>query len=105
MGLLDFLRTPDINQGVAEYHETPGAILLDVRAPQEYEYKHIPDSKNIPLDNLEAVSSIADKDTPLFVYCYSGGRSSQAVKMLQRMGYTNVKNIGGIASYTGKVAT
>lgn len=43
------------------------------------------------------------KDTPLFVYCYSGGRSRQAADILKGMGYTNVKNLGGIASYTGKV--
>ena len=103
MGLLDFLREPDINQGVAEFHETPGAVLLDVRTPQEYDFKRIPDSRNIPLDELEKVAAIADKDTPLFVYCFSGGRSHQAVKTLQRMGYTNAKNIGGISSYTGKI--
>lgn len=36
-------------------------------------------------------------------YCYSGARSAQAVSALRRMGYTNVKNIGGIAAYAGKV--
>ena len=41
---------------------------------------------------------------PLFAYCHSGSRSSQAAAMLRHMGYTNVKNIGGIAGYTGKVA-
>ena len=45
----------------------------------------------------------APKDTPLFVYCHSGARSSQAVRALTRMGYNNVKNIGGIAAYTGEV--
>ena len=44
-----------------------------------------------------------NKDTPLFVYCHSGARSSQAVGQLARMGYTRVKNIGGIAAYQGKV--
>ena len=45
----------------------------------------------------------AEKDTPIFVYCRSGARSAQAVKALAQMGYINVKNIGGIAAYTGKV--
>ena len=44
-----------------------------------------------------------DKETPLFVYCYSGARSGQAVHVLRRMGYANVKNIGGIAAWTGEV--
>ena len=43
------------------------------------------------------------KDTPLFVYCLSGGRSRQAVGYLQQLGYRAVTNIGGIGSYQGKV--
>ena len=45
----------------------------------------------------------AGKDTPLFVYCHSGARSRQAAALLAQMGYTNAKNIGGIAAYRGKV--
>jgi rhodanese-related sulfurtransferase len=48
-------------------------------------------------------SVAAGKDTPLFVYCQSGNRSKQASMILEKMGYTNVKNIGGIAAYKGKV--
>jgi len=103
MGLFDFLRQPDINQGVKDYQETPGAVLLDVRTAQEYRESHIPGSKNVPLQTIDKVESVAEnKDTPLFVYCYSGSRSRQAVNMLQHMGYTNVTNIGGIAAYSGK---
>ena len=47
-------------------------------------------------------SIVMERATPLFVYCYSGSRSSQATAMLKRMGYTNVKNIGGIAGYIRK---
>ena len=104
MGFLDFLRGPNIDQGVNEFRETSGAVLLDVRTPQEYQAGHIPGSKNVPLQQLEQIEYVSvKKDTPLFVYCHSGARSSQAVKALARMGYTSVKNIGGIAAYTGKV--
>ena len=104
MGFFDFLKQPDINKGVMDYHNTNGAILLDVRTPQEYREGHIPGSKNVPLQQLDKISSVADnKDMALFVYCYSGGRSRQATDMLRYMGYTNVQNIGGIASYSGKV--
>ncbi|MGM9606480.1 MAG: rhodanese-like domain-containing protein [Oscillospiraceae bacterium] len=104
MGLFDFLKAPDINQGVNKYKSTPGAVLLDVRTPQEYREGHIPGSKNVPLQTIDNVASVADnQDIPLFLYCYSGARSRQAVRALQRMGYTNVKNIGGIAAYAGKV--
>lgn len=103
MGFLDFLKVPDINRGVKEFQETCGAVLLDVRTPQEYRAGHIPGSRNVPLQSLDKVTGLADQDTPMFVCCHSGARSSQAVNVLQRMGYTNVKNIGGIAAYTGKV--
>ena len=105
MGFFDFFKQPDINQGVKDYQATPGAILLDVRTTQEYGGGHIPGSKNIPLQVIDKVTSVAEnKDTVLYVYCQSGARSRQATSMLQNMGYTNVNNIGGIAAYSGKVA-
>lgn len=104
MGFFDFLRGPRIDEGVKEYTGTGGAVLLDVRTPQEYREGHIPGSRNIPLQEIARVSTVVPgKDTPLFVYCRSGARSRQAVSALQRMGYLCVKNIGGITAYTGKV--
>ena len=104
MGFFDFFKQVDINQGVKEYSATPGAVLLDVRTAEEYRGGHIPGSKNVPLQAIDKVSSVAEnKDTVLFVYCYSGARSCQAAGLLQRMGYRNVNNIGGIAAYAGKV--
>ena len=104
MGLFDFLRQPDVNQGVNDYKNSTGAVLLDVRTPQEYSEGHIPGGKNVPLQTLDKVRSVVDnKDTELFVYCYSGARSRQAVAALGQMGYTKVNNIGGISSYRGKV--
>ena len=76
----------------------------DVRTPQEYQEGHIPESKNVPLQQLNnVVSVVKNTEIPLFVYCYSGARSRQATGMLQRMGYSKVNNIGGIAAYSGKV--
>lgn len=104
MGFFDFFKQPDIHQGVEQYNATPGAVLLDVRTPQEYAQGHIPGSKNIPLQTLhDAEGAIQDKGTPLYVYCQSGARSSQAASLLRQMGYTNVTNIGGIAAWRGKV--
>ena len=104
MGFFDFLKGTDINQGVKEYRATDGAVLLDVRTSSEYAEGHIPGSKNLPLQSIDKVERmIENKATPIFVHCLSGARSRQAAAVLQQMGYTNVKNIGGIASYTGKV--
>ena len=104
MGIFDFFKQPDINQGVQEYKNAAGAVLLDVRIPQEYREGHIPGSQNVPLQQLDKVEEETEnKDTILYVYCRSGARSRQAVSLLKHMGYTNVHNIGGIAAYSGKV--
>lgn len=104
MSLFQLFKKTDIDQGVREYEAASGAILLDVRTSEEYQDGHIPGSKNIPLQSLDRIGTVVDKkDTPIFVHCHSGSRSQQAESILKKMGYTNVKNIGGIASYTGKV--
>ena len=104
MGFIDFLKDLDINQGVKEYNGTDGAVLLDVRTPDEYRQGHILGSKNVPLQSIDKVTvMINNKATPIFVHCLSGARSRQAAAILQQMGYTNVKNIGGISAYAGKV--
>ncbi len=104
MGFFDMLRGADINQGVEEFKQTPGAVLLDVRSPEEYRSGHIPGSTNLPLNDIRMVQNrFPRKDTPFFVHCLSGSRSGQAVQFLKQLGYTNVKNIGGINRYRGKV--
>ena len=104
MGFLDFLRGPDMDAGVEQCRQTPGALLLDVRTEGEYAAGHVPGAKNLPLQALEGITALAPaKDTPLYVYCRSGARSRQAAGQLQRMGYTRVTNIGGIMNYRGKV--
>ena len=104
MGLLDALKQVDINNGVEEYKNTKGAVLIDVRSPDEYRQGHIPGSKNVPLQQFTDITSVVeDKDAPLFVYCYSGARSRRATTAFQRLGYKNAVNIGGIASYKGKL--
>ena len=104
MVFFDFFKKQDINTGVQEYQSVPGAVLLDVRTPEEFREGRIPGAVNVSLQTIEQVASVVkEKDTPLFVYCRSGVRSRQAVSALQNMGYTHVKNLGGIAAWTGKV--
>lgn len=104
MGLFDFFHAPDINAGVKEWAGTPGAVLLDVRTPAEYASGHIEGSLNVPLDSLgEITNAVKERGTPIFVHCLSGARSRQAEAILVKMGFTNVKNIGGISAWKGKV--
>ena len=78
-----------------------GIILLDVRTPEEYAEKHIPDSLLIPIDTIEkeAPAKLADKNAIIFVYCRSGRRSVTASEALVKMGYTNIYNLGGIIDW------
>lgn len=102
--MFGFLRKDDMNKGVEEFKTTKGAVLLDVRSKEEYRDGHVPGSRHIDVNEIGRTSSLVrDKATPLFVHCLSGGRSGRAVSVLKQMGYTNVKNIGGINSYKGPV--
>ena len=104
MGLFDFLKGKNINEGINQYRDTPGAVLVDVREREEYARGHIPGSKNVPLSQLQEITKVvSDASTPVFLYCLSGGRSGQAVSHLVRMGYTSVTNIGGISGYSGNL--
>lgn len=103
MGLFDFLKGTDFNEGIETYKNTQDAVLLDVRTQQEYLEGRVPGSWNIPLREIGKVEKLIDKAAPLFVYCLSGARSRMAVAQLQQMGYARVTNLGGINSYRGKV--
>ena len=94
-----FKRT-DINEAVNECTGTPGAVLLDVREPDEFRSGHIPGAVNIPLSKIRGIG--VPKDTPLFVYCLRGTRSLRAARILTRMGYGKTRSSGGITAYRGK---
>ena len=102
MNIFHLFNKNDINQEIENFRNTPGAVLLDVRTRKEYDSGHIPSSINIPVENIADVKKqISNRETPVFVYCLRGTRSLKAVKAMQSLGYTQVKSIGGIASYKG----
>ena len=107
MGFFDIRKRPDFNEGLAKWRAAPGSVLLDVRGQDEYaEYGHIEGSFNLPIQDLPRVTAFfPDKDTVIFVHCLSGARSRTACKALQRWGYTNITDIGGILDYRGKLKT
>lgn len=75
-------------------------VLLDVREKAEYANQHIPNSINLPLSNILAVGEILpDKNATIFVYCLSGGRSQSAASQMDKMGYQNIYNLGGISGW------
>lgn len=98
-------KTPSMTMAQAKKNlESDNTILLiDVRTPEEYQRGHIPNSINLPLDQVKNIDHrIPNRSTRLFVYCQSGMRSRSACEIFAKMGYINVTNIGGITSWSGK---
>ena len=82
-----------------------GYIILDVRTQEEYDQGHIPGAVLIPDTEIEAKAEevLTDKDQLLLVYCRSGRRSKLAAEALVELGYTNIKEFGGIIDWPYEV--
>ena len=80
-------------------------LILDVRSPGEFRSGHIPNAKNIPVQELSSQIDDLDayKNDDIIVYCASGVRSSTAVIILNDSGFNKVYNLGGIGNYKGKL--
>jgi len=76
-------------------------IILDVRTEEEYDIEHITNAILIPDYEIteKAESILTDKDQLILVYCRSGRRSKNAASTLATLGYTNVKEFGGIIDW------
>ena len=78
-----------------------GCIILDVREQEEYDAGHIPGAILIPYTQMgeKANDMLPDKDQLILVYCRSGRRSKIAAEALVELGYTNIKEFGGIIDW------
>ena len=86
MGLLSFLGIKSKREKVAEFMEK-GALIIDVRTPQEFQMGHIKESKNIPLDKISgSIKKIQKREKPVITVCRSGARSVQAAAILRSKG-------------------
>lgn len=74
-----------------------GAQLIDVRTPEEFKAGHFDNAINLPLAKIQASEQpTVAKNTTIHVYCRSGNRSSQAKQLLEKAGFINVKDLGGL---------
>lgn len=75
----------------------PGVVTLDVRTPGEFAEGYIQGARLIDFQsgNFENEIATLDKNATYAVYCRSGNRSGQAVKVMQDAGFTNVFNMNG----------
>ena len=80
-------------------------IILDTREQDEFDEGHIPGAILIPYTEIEnkAEEMLPDKDKLILVYCRSGRRSKIAAESLAKLGYTNVKEFGGIIDWPYEV--
>ena len=78
-----------------------GYIIIDARTQEEYDQVHIPGAILIPEYEIaeRAEKELPDKDQLILVYCRSGRRSKIAAEELVKLGYTNVKEFGGIIDW------
>lgn len=78
-----------------------GYVILDTRTEEEYETGHIPGAIVISHEQIKekAEQVLTDKDQLILVYCRSGRRSKLAAQDLVDLGYTNVKEFGGIIDW------
>ena len=101
------MRRPGGRSGVTPTQATllinrEDAQVIDVRGSDEYVSGHLPDSRNIPLEQLEARAGELEKfkDTPEILVCQTGARSSGACKQLEKLGFSKVNNLeSGIAGW------
>ena len=85
----------------ARDRQKAGALILDVREPDEWRTGHAPGAKHVPLGQLPARLAELPRDRDVIAMCRSGMRSARATGVLRDAGFTHVFNLsGGIAAWT-----
>ncbi|CAB4365586.1 MAG: molybdopterin-synthase adenylyltransferase MoeB [Actinobacteria bacterium] len=87
----------EVDTAVAAEHIAKGALVLDVREPDEHDEGALPGAVHIPRGHLEAQveGKLLDKHAPVVVYCAGGVRSAFAARTLAELGYTDVFSMAG----------
>ena len=76
-----------------------GKLILDIRAPDEWDHGHIPGALHIPLGSLQARLDEVPQNADVAVHCQSGGRSAIAASILQKNGFSVANIDGGFAEW------
>jgi phage shock protein E len=99
LGVLAFAlarRLALITESNASAHLRQGAIVVDVRTPEEFQQRHLPGALNMPLAEFPAniISAVSAKDQVILLHCLGGGRSAMAQRLLRKNGYLRAFNLG-----------
>lgn len=75
-----------------------GAVIVDVRTPEEFSKGHVPSAINLPLPDLprNVLAQFPKKDQVILLHCLGGGRSAVARQRLRAQGYLHVHNLGSL---------
>ncbi len=79
-----------------------GAVILDVRTPEEFAAGHLPDAININVESSDFATKVAglDESTETLVYCQTGNRSGVATDQMAELGFTDMSDLqGGIEAW------
>jgi rhodanese-related sulfurtransferase/putative effector of murein hydrolase LrgA (UPF0299 family) len=80
-------------------HLSSGALLVDVRGPDEFSRGHLSNARNIPLDDLEHHTEVLTQVEAVLLYCASGTRSQIAKQKLHAMGLKQAHDMGAMKAY------
>jgi rhodanese-related sulfurtransferase len=76
------------------------AQVIDIRKASDYAGGHLPDARNIPVEQFDARVGELDRDAPLILVCQNGTRSTNARKRLEKLGFSRVNSLaGGISGW------
>lgn len=89
------------HQAIEAMRQDESIVLIDVRTASEFAQGTVQGAINVPLQSLEQQiqSVILDKNTTIFVICQTGNRSAEASRILQRLGYSDITDIGGVVNW------
>lgn len=93
---------PEIDLPAFAAARADGAVVIDVRDPQEYTGGHVPGARLLPMGMLEARAGELPRNQPIYVICQTGGRSGRAVGQLRRAGLDAVSVAGGTSGWIGQ---
>ncbi|HEY0521705.1 MAG TPA: rhodanese-like domain-containing protein, partial [Ilumatobacteraceae bacterium] len=91
---IDTGRTPSVGARQARALVESGALLMDVREPEEWHVQHAPDAVLVPMGQVRERQSELPKDRRIVVVCRSGGRSAATTESLRTWGFDAV-NLAG----------
>jgi thioredoxin 1 len=95
-------QTIPVDQFEQKMAQTPNVQLVDVRTADEYSEGHLKNARNMNVNREDYKEQFGtlDKNRPVFVYCLSGGRSGNAAKIMEKMGFKEIYNMeGGIMKW------